>query len=171
MPEESNDIQSHLQGLVANPREDLEIELKGWLDIWTKSDSAARENQADLAQAILAIANHGGGWILIGFVEANGTWQPDPNRPASLKGYSQDAVNAIVQHFAEPSFHCGIHHVQHSTTKDIFPVIAVPGGHRIPSRSKADGCNQKHVKQHCYYIRRPGQRANRYKQHRNGMIY
>jgi|SRR5579884_988270 len=157
--EQMSNLQSHLQDLVAIPREELDIELKGWLDISTKNDPNAKENQADLAQAILALANHGGGYILIGFAEVGGAWQPDPNRPTNLKGYSQDAINSIVQRFAEPSFHCSMHHIEHPTTREIYPVIVVPGGHRVPIRSKADGPNLAHVKQNCYYIRRLGPKS------------
>ena len=48
-------VQRRLQDLLAYPREDLGTELKNWLDL------ALEENKANLAQAILALANHGGG--------------------------------------------------------------------------------------------------------------
>src|SRR6266498_5815270 len=63
-----------LQALIAYPREGLDVELKGWLDM---TDEA---HQADFVKAILALANHGGGFVLIGFGEENGTWVPDEAR-------------------------------------------------------------------------------------------
>ena len=160
MPAEpASNIQSRLQELVTYAREDLDTELKGWLDIWTKDDPATKENQSNLAQAILALANHGGGYILIGFSEVGATWEPDPNRPVDLKGYSQDAVSSIVHRFAEPAFQCQVHHISHLSTGEIFPVIIVPSGHKTPIRAKIDGSNGRHVKVNCYYIRRPGPKS------------
>jgi len=49
--------------LVNHPRETLEVEIKDWLNLDEK------EHQADLVKAILALCNHGGGYILIGFRE------------------------------------------------------------------------------------------------------
>lgn len=140
-----------LEGLIAYPREGLDVELKGWLDL----DDG--EHQADLAKAILAIANSGGGHVLIGFVEDGGTWAPDAgNRPGNLDAYSQDRLNGIISNYAEPSFHCELHHVPEPENGDAFPVIVVPGGHRVPIRSRRDGPNQRHVRINTYYIRRLG---------------
>jgi hypothetical protein len=73
-----------LQALVAYPREDLDRELKGWLDL----DDG--ENAASLMKAVLALANHGGGFVLIGFTEELGTWVEDEaGRPADLMMYGQ----------------------------------------------------------------------------------
>lgn len=46
--------------LVAEPREDLAAEYKGWLDL------TETNHKAVLAKAAIAIANHGGGYIIIG---------------------------------------------------------------------------------------------------------
>ncbi len=46
--------------LALAPTEGLETELKGWLDL------NSNEDKANIAHAILALANHGGGAILIG---------------------------------------------------------------------------------------------------------
>src|SRR5262249_38282015 len=47
--------------LLRNPAEDLSFEIKEWLDL--------RDNvhKAKLAQAIIALANHGGGALLLGY--------------------------------------------------------------------------------------------------------
>jgi predicted HTH transcriptional regulator len=71
-----------LQALVAYPREDLDRELKGWLDL---NDG---EHAASLMKAVLALANHGGGFVLIGFTEQQGTWVEDTaGRPPDLTLY------------------------------------------------------------------------------------
>ena len=55
--------QSSFVDLLANPKESLDIEIKGWLDL-----SASRD-KATLAKAALALANHGGGLIILGLSE------------------------------------------------------------------------------------------------------
>ena len=65
-------------------------------------------------------------------------------------------MNGIVQRYADPQFHCDVHHVEHPDTGKNFPIVEVPGGHTVPIRAKRDGTNQRHVSQHSYYIRRPG---------------
>jgi len=136
-----------------HPRESLDCEYKGWLDLSRDAD------RADLAQAILAMANHGGGVIVIGYSEADGKWQPASSRPASLASCGQDAVNNIVHTYADPPFQCEVHFVSATAASEEYPVIVVPGGHRVPIRSKKDGPDLKHVRQNTYYIRRPGPRS------------
>lgn len=146
----NGEILRRLQDFVDYPHEELSIELKGWLDFTDGVD------KADLAQALIAIANHCGGYVLIGFRQQGGSWEPDPSRPANLANYNQDIVNGIVERYAEPAFHCELHHVPRSDTSLPHPVIVVPGGHGVPIRSKRDGPNRQHVKSNTYYIRRPG---------------
>lgn len=148
--QEQNIVERRLQDLLVYPREDLDTELKGWLDL------SSPEGKANLAQAILALANHGGGYILVGFTETEGSWVPAEPRPDDLNGYTQDLVNGIVVRYAEPPFHCDVHHISNPESQDQFPIVMVPGSHRIPIRAKRNGPDQKHVKEHTYYIRRPG---------------
>ncbi len=88
-------IERRLQDLLAYPRESLDTELKSWLDLSKETD------KANLAQAMIAISNHGGGYIIIGFAESSGQWIPSEPRPANLDIYNQDIVNGIVQAYAE----------------------------------------------------------------------
>jgi hypothetical protein len=50
-----------LESLTRNPREELGVELKGWLDL------SQGEHRADLAKALMALTNHGGGYVLLGY--------------------------------------------------------------------------------------------------------
>ena len=61
-----------LTDLIENPREDLGIECKAWLDL--------NENiqRAKVARHIAALANYGGGYLLFGF---NDDMTRDRNRP------------------------------------------------------------------------------------------
>ena len=61
------DTPSRLEDLLIDPREGLDVEFKNWLDL--DSD----EHKAVLAKALMAIANHGGGFVVIGFDETGAT--------------------------------------------------------------------------------------------------
>ena len=49
-----------------------------------------------------------------------------------------------------------VHRIRHPTSGRIHPIIGVPGGHRVPIRAKRSGPNDRIVKAHAIYIRRPG---------------
>jgi len=142
-----------LQDLLSRAHEELDTELKGWLNLSLEKD------KANLAQAMLALANHGGGFVLIGFAKKNGSWEPLEPRPSDLDSYSQDCINDIVYRYAEPPFHCTVHHVPHPQNGKLFPIVMVPGPHRVPIRAKRDGPSGEHVHQNAYYIRRPGPKS------------
>ena len=144
-------FERRLQDLLAYPRESLDTELKSWLDLSKESD------KANLAQAMIAIANHGGGYIIIGFAENGGNWIPSEPRPANLDIYNQDIVNGIVQAYAEPPFHCSVYLQPHPQSGLTYLIIIVPGESKAPIRAKKDG--PTHVRQYAYYIRRPGPRS------------
>lgn len=142
-----------LADLLLDPRETLDVEIKGWLDL-----ARNEEHKATLAKALLALANSGGGFVLIGFDEGPTGPMPASGRPPTLDVYSQDVVNGIVRNYAEPAFHCSVHYEAHPTS-GVFPIIGVPGGHRVPVRAKRSGPNGEIVLQHSVYIRKPGPRS------------
>lgn len=136
----------HLQHLLEAPGEGLDVELKGWLEL---SDNGHR---GTLAKSLIALANHGGGVVIIGF-DTDGT--PAQNRPSDLKPYSQDAINDIVERYADPSFHCTVTPMRRERDGLEYPIILVPGGHKVPIRSKR-GSPGNEIQADRYYIRRPG---------------
>src|SRR5260370_41892753 len=69
--------------------------------------------------------------------------------------YSQDCINGIVAGYADPVFHCEVDHVPRAMDQ-AYPLVRVPGRHRVPIRSKRDDPERKHVRINTYYIRRPG---------------
>ena len=52
-----------LADFLEGPRERLDVELKQWLDL---SDANVR---GKVARHLMALANHGGGWLQFGFIE------------------------------------------------------------------------------------------------------
>lgn len=139
-------IDAQLQRLVEAPTERSEVELKGWLNL---TENGPR---ATLAKGIIALANHGGGFLIFGF-ESDGS--PSPARPPNLAAHTQDAVNDSIERFADPAFHCNVHIVRRLADGLEYPVVVVPGGHKVPIRSKRTGPANEII-QDRYYVRRPG---------------
>jgi hypothetical protein len=150
---EENTVDKRLQDLLLYPREDLDKEIKGWLNLDQEDD------KANLAQAIIALANYGGGYVLIGFAREGQNWIPADPRPPDSDRYTQDMINGIVEAYADPPFHCGVYLQLHPESGHRFPIIVVPGNHRVPIRTKKNGPNQRHVHKNTYPIRRPGPKS------------
>ena len=149
MNEQSSDL-LHLERYIVNPIEDLDAEYKDWLDLRKESD------RATLAKAVIALANHGGGVIVLGFDELPTGLMPRP-KSAEIPDVTQDAVNSAVRRYAEPELHCQVHHVKHPDVGSVHPVIRVPGG-VVPvmsTRVQSEGG----LGQHKVYVRKPGPRS------------
>ena len=91
-----------LAELVEEPREALDVEVKDWLDLDDKS------HQATLAKEIIALANHGGGYIVIGFREEKGRFSSSSLAPTDLNGWSQDRVQGVVDRYLDPPIQCRV---------------------------------------------------------------
>ena len=139
-----------LQPLISEPREDLGVEYKDWLDLTTN------EHKATLAKAAIALANHGGGFIVIGFAE-QGAELYSQARLSNISEITQDAVNAVIRRYATPEFHCRVDCITHPKTGVAHPVITVPGNLTVPVMSMRD-CPKVIDKNRCY-IRKPGPRS------------
>lgn len=142
-----------LADLLIDPREDLDLEIKNWLDLRGDNDA-----KATFAKAALAIANHGGGFIILGLTETERGCVEAEGRPVVLDGYSQDVINGIVQSYADPAFHCAVHVVARQDGQH-FPIVAVPGDHRSPIRAKRAGPNGNIIENNAIYVRKSGPRS------------
>ena len=139
-----------LRPLITEPREDLATEYKDWLDLTRK------EHKANLAKAAIALANHGGGRIVIGFAEQGQTLVSGPH-PEEILKISQDSVNDAINRYAEPTFHCAMHTVRHPDTNVEHPVVIVPGMFTVPVMSRRE-CQGVIASNRCY-IRKPGPKS------------
>lgn len=140
-----------LNDLINEPRETLDVEVKEWLDL-TDND-----HRAMVAKEIIALANHGGGVLVIGFEEhADGTFTSSDGRPSNLDAWSQDSIQSIVAKYVEPSVQCRVHHLPPNGSHEKHPLIVVPGGHRAPVRAKAGSPDGKKLVAQRVYVRRPG---------------
>lgn len=140
----------HPERYIVNPVEDLEAEYKGWLDL------RKEPHRANLAKAIIALANHGGGVVVLGFEELSTGWVARP-KPASIPEVTQDGVNDTVRRYAEPQLHCRLYQVDHPHVGSVHPVIRVPGGD-VPVMSKRDQ-SEGGLRQYKVYVRKPGPRS------------
>lgn len=142
-----------LADLLIDPQEDLDFEVKNWLDL--RSDNDAK---AIFAKAALALANHGGGFIAIGLTQQSGAVVEAPERPATFDSYNQDLINGIIQNYADPAFHCAVHLVSNHAGL-LYPIVVIPGGHRVPVRARRAGPHGNIVELNAIYIRKPGPRS------------
>lgn len=144
-------LNADLDELLIEPRETLDVEVKEWLDL---TDNGHR---ALLAKEIIALANHGGGYIVVGFEElSDGTFRAATPRPANLDAWAQDAVQSIVGKYIDPAIQCRVVHRALAGSAESYPIIMIPGGHRVPIRAKAGSPDGSKVVPHRIYIRRPG---------------
>jgi len=139
-----------LQLLLLEPREDLATEYKDWLNLHDN------HGKATLAKAAIAFANHGGGFLVLGFSE-QGDQLVSVARPVEMPEPTQDDINAAIRRFASPEFHADMYPVLHPGTGVVHPVIAIPGNHKVPVMSKklCEGV----IAQNRYYCRKPGPRS------------
>jgi hypothetical protein len=130
------------------PREDIATEIKTWLDL------SIREVRANLAKDLLALANHGGGFVIFGLEERSSGWTPAGACPFDLDNYSQDEINSIVLRHADPPFECAVFHVE-SSSGQVHVIVEIPGGHAVPIRSKR-APESSDLRSDTYYVRLPG---------------
>jgi predicted HTH transcriptional regulator len=90
--------EADLLPLIIEPREDIGVEYKDWLD------PTSNHGKATIARAAIALANYGGGYIVLGFAEEGDVLNSHP-RPDALPALNQDQSNAAVRRYADPEFH------------------------------------------------------------------
>lgn len=146
-------LQQRLADLLLGPREDLDCEIKNWLDLVNSADA-----KATFAKAVLALANHGGGFVVFGLAQATTGFTEAPDRPVTLDGYDQDLINGIVANYCDPALHCSVYFVA-VPNGAVHPIVTVPGGHRMPVRAKRSSPDNKTVQNNAIYMRRPGPRS------------
>tara|TARA_R110002124_G_scaffold261137_1_gene427049 strand:+ start:2294 stop:3628 length:1335 start_codon:yes stop_codon:yes gene_type:complete len=141
---------AELRPLLTEPREDLSAEYKGWLDLTTNN------HRAIVAKAAIALANHGGGFIVLGMVE-QGDALESVDRPEEIPEISQDAINNAVNRYSTPNFHCRVYMVAHPESGIVHPIVSVPGNLTEPVMSRRECAGV--ISQNKCYIRKPGPRS------------
>jgi hypothetical protein len=121
---------SPIQALVDRPGESLAIEIKRWID------PDQPEGIAMIVRAALALRNHGGGYIVIGF--DNETREPDKNNiPSDVRAlFHIDKIQGLVSRFASEPFEVTVEFPERDG--QLYPVVVVPPGVRTPVAAKSD---------------------------------
>ena len=150
-----NTIPFEIQDLVDNPREELHVELKAWMNL---SDDIAR---AKIARHLAALANNGGGYLMFGFQD-DGT--PAVPHSGDITPYSRDAITGIIDKYLSPTFQCDVF-VARRKERNPYPVVRVPSHKSVPICSKRNGPhdpqnnNPQGIRMGQYYIRVPGPKS------------
>jgi hypothetical protein len=145
--------ESDLVRLLFELTETMTVEHKGWLDL---ESSHARAN---LAKAAIALANEGGGIIVLGTRSENSKGGPllSVDRPAEIGRYTVDIINNSISKYSDPEFHCELAFASHPSTKIEHAFVIVPGGMSIPVMSCRGSDGVIHARR-CY-VRKPGPRS------------
>lgn len=140
-----------IQSIIDNLQEGLEVEAKNWLNGLISPD-----DQAKLAKEIIALANHGGGYVFIGFADANGELTPIAPTADESKVFTQDQIANLVERYVSPPCQCVVEYYKQKSGTISHPVIVVPGNHRVPIWAKRGAPDTNILRNDRVYIRRPG---------------
>lgn len=149
-------VAERIDFLINNLREDQEVEIKNWLNCL-----ANRADQAKLAKEIIALANHGGGYVFVGFEDE----EPHPSieAPDGWKdAFSQDSIAGVIERYVTPPCQCEVHILTREGEEAEHPVIVVPGDHRTPlfaNRGSPEGAEA--FERTDVFVRRPGGKSQR----------
>jgi hypothetical protein len=144
----NKDVSARFEDWLLHPDERLDFEVKGWLNL------AEQRAIGTVVKALIALENHGGGFLLIGYTEENKRHVPDPKRPDSLEQYTTDFINGLLRRRAEPVFHVEVSLQRHPETGLEYPLVRVSGNSMVPVRSCSAA--EHSLKDNTYYIRAPG---------------
>ena len=140
-----------IEFLISNLQEGLDVEVKNWL-----GGLQEKNEKSKLAKEMIALANHGGGYIFIGF-EDIGEGHPEIEpRPGQAEAFTQDQISSISMKYLEPPIQCGITYHRREGSTISHPVLTIPGNHRTPVWAARSSPDQQTLQKGKVYLRRPG---------------
>lgn len=142
--------QQELLAFLTYPNETLSNEYKSWLDL------SSNKGKATLAKAAIALANHGGGTIVLGMRGDGEEKLQSKPRPEGLPRYSTDSVNAAINRYAEPSIHYDVSFEVHPETRVEHAFVHVPPS-TVPVMCTR--LEEKVIQQNRVYIRKAGPKS------------
>ena len=146
-----NHVEQHeLIYVLAHPSENKYVEYKGWLDL------TEDRGRAKLAKHAIAIANSGGGKIVLGMTEpknAEESWISEA-RPDVVSPYTDDMVSSAIHKYADPMPECKLEYANHPTSGVSHAIVIVFGGLTEPVIAKRG--YPKELIQHRCYVRKLG---------------
>jgi hypothetical protein len=122
--------QSVIDGLVQNPSENLNVELKRWIN---PTETLGEEK---IAKAALSLRNRNGGYLVIGF-DNDSLTPDDDHEPADARDlFHLDAIQGIVSRYASDPFQIEVAWGRRDHKE--YPVIVIPPGFKTPVAAKRD---------------------------------
>ena len=145
-----------IQELVDQPVETLHVELKEWIDL---SDNLVR---AKTARHLAALANHGGGYFIVGMRDDRSL--DESEHPGDLSRFNQDGFAGVIDRYLTPTFQCDVFFVVPAAGQKPCVIVRVPSHGSIPICAKANGPNDDKnrpsgIRKGEYYIRVPGPKS------------
>ena len=139
--------------LLTQPRESLSLEYKSWLDLSTN------HGKATIAKAAIALANSGGGTIVLGMREdeSDKAIPESKPKPNNIARYDAAKVNAAINRFADPKLDCEVVFAIHPDTNEEHAFVVIPSNVSVPVMSTRDSGDD--IKQQTCYIRKPGPKS------------
>jgi len=119
-----------IEQLVERPSESLVVEIKAWIS------PAEPSGRAKIIKAVLALRNHDGGFLIIGFNDK--TLEPEcDNVPDDVRAaFHTDVIQSLITKHSSDPFEIAVEFVSRGGL--VHPVIVVPSGVRTPVAVKAD---------------------------------
>jgi hypothetical protein len=119
---------SIIDGLVANPSETLNVELKRWID---PTQTLGIEK---IVKGVLALRNRNGGFFVVGFDD--NTLIPDAaNEPQNATQlFHVDIIQGLISRYASDPFEIEISWGERDGRQ--YPIIVVPSGVKVPIAAK-----------------------------------
>lgn len=139
--------------LLEQPAERLDAEYKTWLDL------DQPRHQAILARAAIALANSGGGTIVLGFASGtHGLLSPcDQEAPADTRGtYTSERIQRCIAKYADPPFEVEVHYLQRAGNTVVHPIVEVPRSVAEPVVAARSDPDEASLKKGTLYMRRSG---------------
>lgn len=119
-----------IQELVEHPSEGLSVEIKSWID------PDEPNGKAKIVRAALALRNHDGGFLVIGF-DDNSLQPATEGIPDDIRAtFHIDKIQGLISKFASEPFEVGVEFPE--IDGQPYPVIVVPSGVRTPVAAKSE---------------------------------
>jgi hypothetical protein len=124
------DDDARLRALITRGREARNLEYKGTRG--AESFAWGRDEvNASIARTAMAMANVGGGAIVVGMDQIGpDEWQPNGVEEAVARTYQQDRIQQYVNRRADPYVELTVYHVLHNGLR--FVIIEVVGFRELP---------------------------------------
>lgn len=131
----------------------MDVEYKEWIDL------SNPEHQGLLVKAAIALANHGGGAIVLGFksIEDGNLVLCDEEAPQDVRAaYAVQRIQQAISKFAEPPFEISCRYELRPNSQKVHPIIEVPSGLPDPIIVAKSSPGERPLIKGMFFMRRPG---------------